>query len=62
MKFMHKPKKVISSFIAAFLALTITLQPINKESDKSHESDIYVCGIGKEESKLPPIPFPPKIN
>ena len=58
MKLMYKPEKVISSFLAAFMVLSISLQPVSKQPIQAYESEISICGYNEEE--LPSIPSRPK--
>ena len=45
MKFMHKPKKVISSLLAAFMVLSISLQPVSKQY-VNKSSPIFLLVVG----------------
>lgn len=60
MKFMHKPQKVISSLLAAFMVLSISLQPVSKQPIQAYESEISICGYNEED--LPSEPDLPKPN
>ncbi len=56
----HKFKKVTSSFLAAFLALSMLLQPADKPPTWPDEPGISVCNDAPRKVDLPPHPKPPK--
>ena len=56
----HKIRKVTSSFLAAFLALSMLLQPADKQPTWPDEPGISVCNDVPRKVDLPLYPDPPK--
>lgn len=55
----HKLKKVTSSFLAAFLALSMLLPLTGKQPVWPEEPGISVCNDAPEKVDLPPVSDPP---
>ncbi len=62
MKLMYKPEKVISSFLAVSIVLTMALQPIGKRTIPANEPGISAYGVNFNEEDLPSEPDLPKPN